>query len=127
MTFNIVMRLTRVTTDPVSSLRALLALPRRTFSAAGAAIEMSIRDWGRRETFAYEVLKEVDKIRLSSFEQRFQSLGFPASEARIRGYIAYAIMMGDSILKETLREEIATEELTSLAVQLLAHRSERKD
>jgi hypothetical protein len=29
-------------------------------------------------------------------------------------------MMGDSILKETLREEIATEEFVELAVQLLA-------
>jgi AcrR family transcriptional regulator len=120
MTLNIANKLRRVTSGAVSTLRALLALPRKTFSAAGAAIEMSIRDWGRRETLAHEVLKEVDEIRLRSFEQSFQSLGFSAREARIRGYIAYAIMMGDSILKETLREQIATEEFVDLAVQLLA-------
>ena len=34
-------------------------------------------------------------------------------EARIRGYIAYAIMMGDSILKETLREEIRRRSLSN--------------
>jgi AcrR family transcriptional regulator len=120
MTLNIYNKLGRVSAGAVSTLRALLALPRKKFSAAGAAIEMSIRDWGRREGLAHEALKEVDEIRLRSFEQSFQSLGFSAREARIRGYIAYAIMMGDSMLKETLREEIATEEFVELAVRLLA-------
>jgi len=120
MTLNIANKLGRVATGAVSSLRAMLALPRKTFSAAGAAIEMSIRDWGRREKLAHDALKEVDKIRLSSFERSFQGLGFSAREARLRAYVAYAIMMGDSILKETLREEIATEEFVDLAVQLLA-------
>ncbi len=120
MTLNVASKLGRVSTGAVNTLRALLALPRKTFSAAGAAIEMSIRDWGRREELAHDALKEVDEMRLRSFEQSFQALGFTKREARIRGYIAYAIMMGDSILKETLREEIATEEFVELAVQLLA-------
>jgi AcrR family transcriptional regulator len=120
MTLNIASKLGRVSTGAVSTLRALLALPRKTFSAAGAAIEMSIRDWGRREELAHDALKEVDEMRLRSFEQSFQTLGFTRREARVRAYIAYAIMMGDSILKETLREEIATEEFVELAVQLLA-------
>ena len=119
MTLNVASKLGRVSTGAVNTLRALLALPRKTFSAAGAAIEMSIRDWGRREELAHEALKEVDEMRLRSFEQSFQALGFTKREARIRGYIAYAIMMGNSILKETLREEIATEEFVELAVQLL--------
>lgn len=120
MTLNVANKLGRLTNGAVSTLRALLTLPRKTFSAAGAAIEMSIRDWGRRDKLAHDVLKEVDEIRLRSFEQSFQRLGFSPREARLRGYIAYAIMMGDSILKETLREEIATEEFVDLAVQLLA-------
>src|SRR5262245_18512952 len=120
MTLNIYNKLGRVSAGAVSTLRALLSLPRKSFSAAGAAVEMSIRDWGRREKLAHDALKEVDEIRLRSFEQSFQALGFTQREARIRGYIAYAIMMGDSILNETLREEIATEEFVQLAVQLLA-------
>jgi AcrR family transcriptional regulator len=119
MTLNIANKLGRLTNGAASALRALLMLPRKTFSARGAAVEMSIRDWGRREKLAHDALEEVDRIRLSSFEQSFQRLGFPAREARLRGYVAYAIMMGDSILKETLREEIATEEFVELAVQLL--------
>jgi AcrR family transcriptional regulator len=120
MTLNIYNKLGRVSAGAASTMRALLALPRKRFSAAGAAIEMSIRDWGRREKVAHDALKEVDEIRLRSFEQSFQSLGFSAREATIRGYIAYAIMMGDSILKETLRDEIATDEFVELAVRLLA-------
>jgi AcrR family transcriptional regulator len=119
MTLNISSKLRRVSTGATSTLRALLALPRKKFSAAGAAIEMSIRDWGRRERFAQDVLREVDQTRLRTFEQSFQSLGFSPREARIRGYIAYAVMMGDSILKETLREQVATDEFVELAVQLL--------
>jgi AcrR family transcriptional regulator len=84
MTLNVANKLGRVSTGAVSTLRALLALPRKTFSAAGAAIEMSIRDWGRREKLAHDALKEVDEIRLRSFEQSFRSLGFTQREARIR-------------------------------------------
>jgi AcrR family transcriptional regulator len=120
MTLNIAGRLGRLGNGAVGTLRALLALPRKTFSAAGAAIEMSIRDWGRREKLAHDALEEVDEIRLRSFEQSFQSLGFSARDAKLRAYIAYAIMMGDSILKETLRDKVATEEFVDLAVQLLA-------
>jgi AcrR family transcriptional regulator len=120
MTLNVYNKLGRVSIGAVSTLRALLALPRKKFSATGAAIEMSIRDWGRREKLAHDALKEVDEIRLMSFEKSFQSLGFSSREARTRGYIAYAIMMGDSILKETLREEVMTDEFVELAVQLLA-------
>lgn len=120
MTLNIYNKLGRVSVGAVSTLRALLALPRKKFSAKGAAIELSIRDWGRREKLARDALKEVDVIRLKSFEQSFQSLGFSEREARTRGYIAYTIMMGDSILKETLREEVDTEEFVALAVKLLA-------
>jgi AcrR family transcriptional regulator len=119
MTLNIASRLGRAATGAAGTLRALLALPRKTFSAAGAAIEMSIRDWGRRDQLAHDALQEVDRIRLASFEQSFRALGLPERDARLRAYIAYAVMMGDSILKETLREEIATEELVDLAVQLL--------
>jgi AcrR family transcriptional regulator len=124
MTLNIYSKLGRISTGATSTLRALLALPRKRFSAAGAAIEMSIRDWGRREKFAHEALREVDAIRLRSFEQSFQSLGFSPREARIRGYIAYVIMMGDSILKETLADQVATDEFVELAVQLLAPAAE---
>jgi hypothetical protein len=81
---------------------------------------MSIRDWGRRNAGPRQTLKEVDLIRLSSFEQTFRALGFSAQDAKVRGYIAYTIMMGDSILKETLREEVSTDAFVEHAVDLLS-------
>ena len=48
MTLNIATRVGRAATGAAGTIRTLLALPRKTFSAAGAAIEMSIRDWGGR-------------------------------------------------------------------------------
>jgi AcrR family transcriptional regulator len=117
MTVNIANKLGRLTNGAASTLRALLALPRKTFSAAGAAVEMSIRDWGRRETLAHDALKEVDRIRLRSFEQSFQGLGFSAREARLRGYIAYAIRLGFDPQGNAAR--IATEEFVGVAVRLL--------
>jgi AcrR family transcriptional regulator len=120
MTLNIVTRLSRAADDAASTLRGLLALPRKSFSARGGAIEMSIRDWGRRNAGPRQTLKEVDLIRLSSFEQTFRALGFSAQDAKVRGYVAYTIMMGDSILKETLREEVSTDAFVEHAVDLLS-------
>lgn len=120
MTLNIVTRLTRAADDAASTLRGFLALPRKAFSARGGAIEMSIRDWGRRDAAPRQTLKEVDLIRLTSFEQTFRGLGLSAQTARVRAYIAYTIMMGDSILKETLGEEISTDAFVEHAVDLLS-------
>jgi AcrR family transcriptional regulator len=120
MTLNIVTRMASAADDAVSTLRGFLALPRKAFSARGGAIEMSIRDWGRRDTAPRQTLKEVDQVRLSSFERTFRGLGFPVQEARVRGYIAYTIMMGDSILKETLGEEVSTDAFVERAAALLS-------
>lgn len=121
MTLNIVTRLAKAAAnDPASIFRGLLGLPRNAFSARGTALEMSIRDWGRRETAPRETLKEVDLIRLTHIEQTFCGLGFSGQEAKLRGYIAYALMMGDSILKETIRNEISTNEYVELVADLLS-------
>jgi AcrR family transcriptional regulator len=127
MTLNIVTRLTRAADDAANTLRRFLALPRKAFSARGGAIEMSIRDWGRRDAAPRQTLKEVDLIRLTSFEQTFRGLGLSAQNARVRAYIAYTIMMGDSILKETLSEEIATDAFVEHAVDLLSASSPRAE
>ena len=78
MTLNIANKLGRLTNGAVSTLRALLMLPRKTFSATGAAVEMSIRDWGRREKLAHDALKEVDRDPPQLFRAEL-------SEARILG------------------------------------------
>jgi AcrR family transcriptional regulator len=120
MTVDVVSRLARVARGPLSTLRALLSLPRRAFSEPGTSIEMSVRDWGRRDPTALEALQEVDLTRLAFFEQTFLQLGLKPGEARVRAYLAYSLMMGDSVLKQTLGEQVGTEELVETAVALLS-------
>ena len=118
-TLNVLRRIVSVRT-PLRSLRGLLSIPRRPASVNGARVEMSIRDWSRRDGKTHRSLQEIDVIRLSSFEQLFRRMGFTAKEARARAYVAYAVMMGDSILKDTIRDEVDTETFVRTAVALLS-------
>ena len=117
-TLNVMNRIVSVLT-PLRSLRGLLSLPRRPGSIRGARVEMSVRDWSRRDNNTYRSLQEIDVIRLRGFEQLFRRMGFAAKEARARAYVAYAIMMGDSILKDTISDEVDTETFLRTAVALL--------
>jgi AcrR family transcriptional regulator len=121
-TLDIINRLKRVMASPVETLTALLALPRLDRSRRGAAVETSIRDWGRRNSQVLSSLAEVDKIRLSFFEKIFIDLGFDEQEAMQRAYLAYCIMMGDSILKETAGGQIPNEVFVRTATELLGKR-----
>ncbi|MDB9857697.1 TetR/AcrR family transcriptional regulator [Amylibacter sp.] len=102
MTTNVIDRLGAQTVDPTARLRALLALPRRSRSPKFARIEQSIRDWGRRDTQARDAVQEVDVIRLNYLEELFEQQGFAPAVAKRRAYIAYAMLMGDSVLRDTL-------------------------
>jgi hypothetical protein len=104
---------------PLRSLRTLLSLPRRPVSKKGARVEMSVRDWARRDRDLFRSLQEIDLMRLRAFEQLFRRQGFTAKEAKSRAYVAYTIMMGDSILKDTIRDEVETETFLATAMSLL--------
>jgi AcrR family transcriptional regulator len=120
MTIEVVSRVSRAALGAGATLRSLLSLPRRAFSARGTSIEMSVRDWARRDATAHQALQEVDQIRLEFFEQIFRQLQFSAPQARLRAYLAYSIMMGDSMLKDTLGAQVSTDELVETAVALLS-------
>ncbi len=102
MTTNVIDRLGEQTVDPSVRLRALLALPRRSRSPKFARIEQSIRDWGRRDARARDAVKDVDTIRLNYIAGLFEQHGFAPASAKRRAYLAYAMLMGDSVLHETL-------------------------
>jgi AcrR family transcriptional regulator len=117
-TLNVMNRVVSFVT-PLRSIRALLSLPRRPVASRGARVEMSVRDWARRDRNTFRSLQEIDIIRLRAFEQLFRRQGFTAKEAKSRAYIAYTIMMGDSILKDTIRDEVDTETYLATALSLL--------
>jgi AcrR family transcriptional regulator len=117
-TLNVMSRIVSFTA-PLRSIAILLSLPRRPISQRGARVEMSVRDWARRDRNTFRSLQEIDTIRLRAFEQLFRRQGFEAREAKSRAYIAYTIMMGDSILKDTIGDEVDTATYLTSAVALL--------
>ena len=122
MTLGVVSRLTRTGAEAATRLRELLSLPRRRFSAPATAVEMNVREWGRRDGTAHLAVAEVDQIRSRFFEQCFAELGFEPAEARARAYLAYALMMGDSVLRDTLGESVHDDEVVDTAIVLLTAR-----
>lgn len=105
MTTNVIDRLGAQTGSSFDRLRALLTLPRTTRSPAFARIEQSIRDWCRRDQQAQNAVEEVDKIRLAYISDLFIQQGFAPDVAARRAYIAYALLMGDSVLRNTMQPE----------------------
>lgn len=56
---------------------------------------------------------------MAFFEALFRRHGLAVREARLRAYAAYALMMGDSILKETIELDGRAEDYVKLVVGLL--------
>ncbi len=121
MTLNIIQNLSRGSANSKSRLLSLLTLPRRPRAPEFAQVEQSIRDWGRRVAQANEAVGEVDRIRFEYFVKLFQDLDFSPDDARRRAYLAYTIMMGDSILHHTI-QDVDSEDLMLEAVELLTQR-----
>ena len=117
MTTNVIDRLGAQSGDPMFRLRALLALPRRDRSPAFARIEQSIRDWSRRDSQAHDAVRDVDMIRMNYFIDLFEQHGFDPATAKRRAYMAYALLMGDSVLRDTLdpdTADVALDDIMSL-------------
>jgi AcrR family transcriptional regulator len=124
MTLNTIKNLSRTGHDSLSRLRALIGMPRRPKSPDFAQIEQSIRDWGRRMNQASEAVSEVDNIRFEYFVQLFEDLGFGTEEAKARAYLAYSIMMGDSILHSSIAD-VDADTMADRAIELLTAKSDQ--
>jgi AcrR family transcriptional regulator len=118
-TLDIIGRLTGTAMEAGATLRALLALPRRSRSRTAAALEASVRDWARRDADAARAVREVDEVRLRFFEQMFRARGFEGGEATARAYLAYCVMMGDSVLNPTLADAVPDPLYLDAAVRVL--------
>jgi AcrR family transcriptional regulator len=108
------------------TLEYLLALARRKRPDRNGAIERSIRDWARMDPHTKAAVVEVDEMRLAFFQALFRRYGFPDRDVRLRAYAAYALMMGDSILKETTNLDCPAEEYVNLIVRLLLGEDSKK-
>ncbi len=103
MTLNVIQNIARRGAASRDRLRALIALPGRSSSSQAGQVEQSIRDWSRRVKISSDAVQEVDEIRLNYFIQILTAEGLSPEQARLRAYIAYCIMMGDSILLNSVK------------------------
>ncbi len=104
MTSNVIQNVSRGGDSGFARLKSLISLPRMPRSPAFAQTEMSIRDWGRRVDLPRQAVQEVDNIRLEYLAELYRQEGFDAETARIRAYVAYCVMMGDSVLFNTMKD-----------------------
>lgn len=124
MTTNVISRLGAGSGSPIDRLRALITLPRATRSPAFASIEQSIRDWSRRDSQAFAAVKEVDRIRLDYITDLFTQQGVAPELAARRAYIAYALLMGDSVLRNSVQPDNLDEVFNEVMAILTADRPE---
>jgi AcrR family transcriptional regulator len=118
-TLDIIGRLTGSAMEATATLRTLLGMPRHARARRAAALEVSIRDWARRDPDVARAVREVDAVRLRFFEQVLRAQGFEGPEATTRAYLAYCIMMGDSVLNPTLAESVPDGLYLDAAVRVL--------
>lgn len=118
-TLNVIRSLSGAGADPRDKMRRLFGLPRRTKAPASAQVEASIRDWSRRAEMTRKAVQEVDEIRYRYIVQLYAEMGFDQAEARKRGYMAYCMLMGDSILHGTI-DGMSAKEFAEHALRLTA-------
>jgi len=112
-------RVSRIGPSLYSALRYMLGLIRKPRPTRSGAIERSIRDWARMDERARAIVVEVDQIRLAFFQGLFRQRYSSEKEVSIRAYAAYALMMGDSILKETVDPVHQVDDYVKKFVELL--------
>ena len=97
--YNLAPRIERESVTPGERLKRLLALPHSGPRAArGAAIEVAIRLWARRDRGAAKVVRHIDRVRIDYFESLFAQHGLPKAKARQRAYVFYATLMAEALI-----------------------------
>jgi len=89
--------------------------------AGGDAVEPAIRDWGRTDPMAREVLERVDRQRLADLRGFFGAAGLAPTAARQAAAVFYATVIGLESLRLTAGIALR-EPLRALAARLLAPR-----
>jgi AcrR family transcriptional regulator len=82
-------------TEPGARLRRLFDLA-NVFATSdpGPALEVTIRDWARRDKSVAKRLRRVDSRRMSYLRTLFRELGLPDDEAEARSLLAFALFVG---------------------------------
>lgn len=97
--YQIVNRIERSAEASGERLKRLLALPYSSpRSARGAAIELAIRLWSRRDKQAAKAVRHIDRVRLDYFAKLFMEDGLSRDDARKRAFLFYAALMAEAFI-----------------------------
>ncbi len=98
-TYQIVNRIERTREPPGARLERLLALPFSSpRSVRGAAIELAIRLWARRDKSAAKAVRHIDRVRFEYFTGLLEEHGVAPEAARSRAYLFYAALMAEATI-----------------------------
>lgn len=99
-TSGIIERVNSQTGDAQSRLHSLFALPNRSAAAVeGAALELAIRAWARRNAQARAAVDAVDEERLRYTASLCRELGYSEDEAQARAFVGYAYLIAESLMR----------------------------
>lgn len=105
-TYRLRPRIERADASVKDWLRELLNLPNSSPRAArGAAIELAIRLWARRDPDAARVVRVIDRTRLNYFVGLMEQRGFAPEEAKGRALLFYAYLMAEGTIAVDKKDE----------------------
>lgn len=82
----------------LNRLNGLLSLYLENANPRGAAIELAVRDWARRDGEAAAAVAAVDLERLRCVSELFAALNVGPDEAFARAFLFYSFIFGQSLL-----------------------------
>ena len=86
-------------TEPPARLRRLFDLA-NVFARSdhGPALELTIRDWARRDKAVAKRLRRVDSRRMAYMRALFRELGLSDDEAEARSMLAFSLFVGNPLI-----------------------------
>ncbi len=85
--------------DARTKLRHLFDLARRHASSGrGTAVELAVRDWGRRHPGVNKRLNRVDNRRMTYLRALFRQIGCDHDDAEARSFLAFSLFVGNSLI-----------------------------
>ncbi len=101
-------RLNRSVNRPRERLQLLAALPRRGKEVSkDVKLELSIREWAKRDDAVHTIVSEVDASRLDYIATLMIQCGLPATVAHDRAFYFYSGLLGEALIVEEVAESLS--------------------
>jgi AcrR family transcriptional regulator len=98
-TLSIIERLEHSGMSATERLRKIVLEPQSTPQSRKAAfVELSIRNWARKDPTAAAAVAEVDEQRLTYYQSLCRALGSSNEEAQVRAYLLYAAQFAECLI-----------------------------